>query len=140
MFNIYILIYLYLYSKYRPQGSTSLAMVTGQRGDGCTVCPRGRYGATTGLTLSTCTSSCPLGTYGGNTGLKSAAQCTPCSRGKYSSVSGIKSDSDCNYCPSGKYGSTFGLSNSGQCTTCPHGYPGWQCSWPLYNYAPKTTH
>lgn len=122
---------------YRPQGSTNLLRKSGQRTDGCVVCPRGRYGSSTGLTLSTCTAPCPLGTYGGNTGLSSPLQCTPCPPGKFNSIAGIRTEQECQRCPNGKYSSRTGLTNSGQCLTCAKGYPGWQCDWPILTKAPR---
>ena len=60
---------------YRPLGSTSRNMITGQRLDGCLACPRGTYGQT--VTGTPCV-LCPIGTYGDETGLTSIRQCQVC--------------------------------------------------------------
>lgn len=124
--------------KYRPGGSSNLIRKTGQREDGCVYCPRGRYGATEGLELSTCTGPCPLGKYGAGLGLKSAEECIFCPRDTFSSIAGISSVKQCEFCPAGKY--TVGLdgrTNSGQCKTCPKGYHTNQCTTDFSTRAPK---
>jgi len=124
--------------KYRPSGSSNLKRKTGQREDGCVVCPRGRYGSSEGLTLSTCTGPCPLGKYGAGLGLKSALECINCPRDTYSSIAGIISQKQCDFCAVGKY--TVGLdgrTNSGQCKSCPKGYHTNQCTTDLSTRAPK---
>jgi hypothetical protein len=60
---------------YRPLGSTSRNMVTGQRLDGCLACPRGTYGQA--ITGTPCV-LCPIGTYGDETGLTSVRECQVC--------------------------------------------------------------
>jgi hypothetical protein len=124
--------------KYRPGGSSNLIRKTGQRQDGCKRCPRGRYGATTGLELSTCSGPCPLGKYGNKLGLTSTSECVNCPRDTFSSIAGIISVKQCQFCPAGKY--TVGLdgrSNSGECKSCPKGYHTNQCTTDLSTRAPK---
>ena len=124
-----------VFRTYRPGGSTNLVRVTGQRLDGCVACPRGRYGSTAGLTLSSCSGPCPIGTYGDETGLVSVAGCKPCPLGKYSAAAGIISESQCVACPAGRYSDVAALTNAGQCKICPFGYGMYQCVHPVLTRA-----
>jgi hypothetical protein len=116
---------------YRPQGSTDMLMVSGQREDGCVPCPAGRYGATPGLSSPLCTAGCPPGTYSDRTGLTSPSQCAFCPVGKYGQTGGL-STMDCSAnCPVGKYTSTVGNVFKTDCKFCPPGFRSWQCVWAI---------
>lgn len=69
--------------KYRPTSilDSNYQRVVGVRSHGCQDCPRGRYGATTGLTSQTCSAECPLGRYRDVTGGKSVDDCSACPPG-----------------------------------------------------------
>lgn len=110
---------------YRPPGSTVTKRVSGQREDGCHRCPRGRYGASVGLTSSSCSAACPVGTYGDQEGLESADQCPKCPPGSFGIFRGMKTASCSGLCPAGKYSDTFGATS---CKVCPPHYHMWQCS------------
>ena len=76
-------------------------------------CPAGRYGATAGLSSSSCTGICPAGSRCIN-GTIIPAQC---SAGTWSAAG----SATCSPCDAGRYGATSGLTSS-QCTAaCPAG-------------------
>jgi hypothetical protein len=122
---------------YRAAGSSSLLRNGGFRQDGCMLCPRGRYGTTTGLTSSLCTGPCPIGKYRDTPGATSITDCRWCPEGKFGSSSGLTSrrcSGDCtslNTASKGYYSDKTGLVSSSACKTCPVGYRGWQCDWDL---------
>lgn len=114
---------------YRPQGSTDLNMVSGQREDGCVPCPAGRYGAVAGLSSPLCTGGCPLGTYSDSTGLTSPLQCAFCPVGKWGQFGGLTTKDCTGNCPAGRYTSTVGNTFRSDCKICPPGFRSWQCVW-----------
>ena len=74
--------------KYRGGGNSIYARSNGQRVDGCQWCPRGRYGATTGLTAASCTDNCPKGRYRDQKGAINSNDCFVCPPGKVSHLVG----------------------------------------------------
>ncbi len=120
---------------YRPQGSTDMIMVSGQREDGCMPCPAGRYGAVAGLTSPLCTSGCPAGTFSDRVGIVSALDCQSCPVGKYGTYGGLSSRDCSGNCPAGRYTSTTGNIFKSDCKACPTGFRSWQCTWAV---APRT--
>ena len=74
---------------------------------GCTSCPAGTFGSTTGLTSASCSGSCPAGQYS----LGAATSCTSCAAGLYGSSGGATSAACSGTCGAGQYstaGSTGG--------------------------------
>lgn len=114
---------------YRPQGSTNLKMVTGQREDGCVPCPKGVYGDSSGLTSPSCTAPCPLGTYSDRPGLTSKSQCTLCPQGTYGSATGLTTNTCSGKCPRGKYSNVYGSITINDCIICPNELQTAQCRW-----------
>ena len=112
---------------YRPQGSTKLVMITGQREDGCVPCPRGRYGQTEGLESASCTGPCPVGRFSEQLGLISKDDCELCPAGRVGANSGLTTRDCSGNCPAGKYSSKTGATATRDCLNCPTGYRGWQC-------------
>eukprot|EP00638_Chattonella_subsalsa_P007152 CAMPEP_0117737522 /NCGR_PEP_ID=MMETSP0947-20121206/2585_1 /TAXON_ID=44440 /ORGANISM="Chattonella subsalsa, Strain CCMP2191" /LENGTH=193 /DNA_ID=CAMNT_0005553039 /DNA_START=96 /DNA_END=674 /DNA_ORIENTATION=+ len=70
---------------------------------GCILCPRGKYGATTGLTSAACTFPCPKGRYGYRAGATSEDDCWHCPPGTYGSSTGLTDATCSGSCPVGKY-------------------------------------
>jgi hypothetical protein len=114
---------------FRPIGSTSLFMVSGQRLDGCVPCPRGKYGAATGGLIS-CV-KCPRGTFGDQVGYTSVKMCQKCPPGRYGNSEGLVSKVCNKKCPSGFYSLTYGNTNIDSCLVCPTTYQGGQCNPPV---------
>jgi len=114
---------------YRPQGGTSLKMVTGPREDGCLPCPRGKYGSTTGLTTSSCTASCPLGTYSSRVARTSALECELCPPNTYGLQSGLTTSACSGTCKPGTYSKAFGATRVTACVACQVGSNQYPCNW-----------
>ena len=74
--------------KYRGGGTSIYSRSNGQRVDGCQWCPRGRYGATTGLTSAACSDDCPRGRYRDQKGAINENDCFVCPPGKVSHLDG----------------------------------------------------
>ncbi len=108
-----------------------------------TACPAGYYGATAGLTTSTCTGLCPCGTYGATTGLTSSTCTGQCAAGRYGLAASVRTGASCdgactagyyctagscsatqNACPPGTYGGTTGLTTAACTGPCSIGYYG----------------
>ena len=119
--------------KYRPTATSdnNFQRLVGFRSEGCTDCPRGRYGATTGLTSQSCSAECPLGRYRDRTGATSEDDCFMCPPGVYGSRRGLTTQVCSGFCPSGRYSNVWGLTTSTDCIACPEGYRGWQCDWEI---------
>jgi hypothetical protein len=105
--------------------------------DGCTPCPRGRYGTATDLSSDACTAPCPKGRYGDSLGLASVDDCQLCPEGKIGDITGLTTK-DCNgACTDynsdrvALYSDERGLTTFKQCKNCPVGYRDWQCKWKL---------
>ena len=91
----------------------------------CKSCPKGRWGASAGLTSSSACTGCELGKFGTTVGATSAAiTCTgTCSEGKYGWPTGL---SVCKNCAAGRWSSAapiggIGLTSSSQCIGCTPG-------------------
>lgn len=89
-----------------------------QRQDGCIMCPRGRYGATTGLTDSSCTGPCPLGTYRDEPGGTSLLSCQLCPPNTYGTTTGLTTAACSATCPLGTYSDVPGQTSKAACITC----------------------
>lgn len=115
--------------KYRVDSGSNLASTPrkGVRVDGCIPCPRGRYGATEGLTSSSCTGQCPKGRYNDKLGLTAEADCTPCPVGRYGSSLGLTTKACTASCASGYYTKSTGTEASTDCIVCPLGYSDYPC-------------
>jgi Tyrosine-protein kinase ephrin type A/B receptor-like len=113
---------------WRPAGGSPTVMITGQRADGCIPCPRGVYGAKTGLVSSSCSGSCPTGRYGDRVGLTSASDCPLCPLGRYGSATGLTSSLCSGACPAGKYTLAEGASLALQCIQCGPTEETWPCN------------
>lgn len=114
---------------YRPQGSTNLLRVTGQRVEGCRPCPIGRYGSVTGLISPICSAPCPIGKYGVREGSISAMDCEFCPAGRYGSITGLTSPACTAACPAGKYSHAVGMVQASGCLPCEPGMMTEQCQW-----------
>ena len=123
---------------YREYGLNNLARPVGLKSqDGCTACPRGRYGSSTDLSASTCTAPCPKGRYGDSLGLPSLDDCQLCPEGKIGDVVGQTTSAcsgactDYNSITNSLYSDVRGITSYKQCKSCPPGFRAWQCTWKL---------
>ena len=89
--------------------------------------PRGRYGATEGLSSRTCTAKCPTGKYNDRLGARTDEDCFDCPPGRYGDTAGLTTEDCSGWCPSGTYNAFAGLTTADDCVDCPTGYRGWQC-------------
>ena len=96
------------------------------RVEGCILCPRGRYGATIGLTSSKCSAPCPKGRYGDFLGSSSQDDCTLCPFDTYGPSEG-STNPRCTKCPDGTYNPNTGSTSINDCIKCPPNYFGNQC-------------
>ena len=129
--------------KYRNSGvSTSMRRSNGQRIEGCSDCPPGRYGEVWGLTSSSCTSDCPTGRYRDLPAGVTEEDCTFCPEGTYGDRVGLTTFRCSGNCPDGEYSDVAGLKDENDCKECPTGYRGWQCSWEIkaQNYDKTKVH
>lgn len=115
--------------KYRLNSGSNLASTNrrGVRRDGCIPCPRGTYGATEGLTSSTCSGSCPKGRYSDRLGLTTEDDCIKCEVGKYGSSLGLTTKACTGSCATGYYTETTGAEADTECIVCPAGYSDFPC-------------
>ena len=93
----------------------------------CIMCPRGRYGSTTGLTSSLCTDACPPGRYQDILGASSLDDCKPCPPNTWSGGLGLINREDCTRCDPGTFNLLWGASSAGACQTCSPGYLNGEC-------------
>lgn len=115
---------------YRQPGGSNLKATSGLRLDGCTMCPRGTYGAVSGLTDRSCSGSCPTGTYSNLVGITSVSDCMACPAGRYGSATGLTSALCSGACPSGKT-SAPGAKDAAACVPCLIGEQNPPCFWPI---------
>jgi hypothetical protein len=104
-------------------------------GVGCQFCPAGLFGATAGLSSSSCTGpcdagyACPAGSAtatavqcaAGRYSLGGAGVCTLCPAGLYGASTGLTTTACTAPCPAGRYGSDPGLTLSTCTALCPAG-------------------
>ena len=102
----------------------------------CTQCPRGTFGNTTGLTLSSCTGLCAAGYYGSTPAASSPSCSGPCAAGYYcpdGSTSATQAPcavgqystggaASCTACPAGQFGNATALTTSSCSGPCAPGY------------------
>lgn len=106
-----------------PVGSYRIAGVTVGE---CQLCPRGTYGATTGLVTSRCTDLCPKGTYQDQLGATSLRDCRDCPEGVVGESRGLTSHQCSRPCPLGTYSNEVRLTRTQDCHPCPANYRGSQ--------------
>jgi hypothetical protein len=99
-------------------------------------CAAGLYGATSGLSVSSCTANCSAGYFcaAGSTNatasacpmgrfsLSGSSTCTNCSAGRYGSATARISAACTAPCPAGTYGATEGLTSAGCSGNCSAGH------------------
>ena len=119
-----------------------------KRHDGCTGCPRGKYGtseesideaagcieciagrfsdseavATTDTSDGVHCSPCAKGRWNDQAGRTKESECFNCNTGRYSTTSASSLESNCQDCSKGMYLDFVGANDKSDCSKCPEGY------------------